>query len=80
MPDDVAQAIFEAVEDRMIEKMRWKIRPWELDRFLGPLEGLALLEIELDADDSPIPGSSQGVQVLREVTNVNTLLVTTSRI
>ena len=69
VPNDVAQALFEAAEDRLIEKMRWKIGPWELDRFLGPLEGLALLEIELDAEDSPIPESPQGVPILREVTD-----------
>ena len=69
VPDDVAQALFKAAEDRLIEKMRWKIGPWELDRFLGPLEGLALLEIELDAEDSPIPEPPQGVHILREVTD-----------
>ena len=69
VPDDVAQALFEAAEDRLIEKMRWKIGPWELDRFLGSLEGLALLEIELDAEDSPLPEPPQGVHILREVTD-----------
>ena len=69
VPDDVAQALFEAAETRIIEKIRWRLGPWELDRFLGPLEGLALLEIELEAEDQPIPQGPDGVQMLREVTD-----------
>ena len=71
VPEEVAQALFEAAEDRTVEKMRWKIGPWELDRFFGALEGLSLLEIELDAEDEPIPESPQQVQILREVTDDN---------
>jgi len=69
VPDDVAQALFEAAETRIIEKMRWRLGPWDLDRFLGPLEGLALLEIELEVEDQPIPQAPDGVQMLREVTD-----------
>ena len=71
VPEEVAQALFEAAEDRTVEKMRWKIGPWELDRFFGALAGLSLLEIELDAEDAPIPESPQQVQILREVTDDN---------
>lgn len=69
VPDDIASALFEAAEKRTIEKMRWKVGRWELDRFLGPLEGLALLEIELDSETEPIPPSPDGVHILREVTD-----------
>jgi len=71
VPDELAQHLIVAAEGRMIEKMRWKIGPWELDRFMGALEGLALLEIELKAEDDPIPDAPQGVQILREVTDDN---------
>lgn len=71
IPDEVATALFLAAEDRTIEKIRWKLGPWELDRFLGPLEGLALLEIELEEEDDPIPESPTGVLILREVTDDN---------
>ena len=71
VPDDVAAALFEAAEDRTVEKMRWEIGSWELDRFFGPLEGLSLMEIELDAEDDPIPESPEGVHILREVTDDN---------
>ncbi|MDA0328721.1 MAG: adenylate cyclase [Gemmatimonadetes bacterium] len=69
VPDEVAQQLFLAAENRIIEKMRWKIGPWELDRFLGALDGLALLEIELEHENDPIPEAPAGVQVLREVTD-----------
>jgi adenylate cyclase len=69
VPDDVAQALFEAAEERVVEKVRWRLGPWELDRFLGALEGLALMEIELESEDDPIPEPPEGVQVLREVTD-----------
>lgn len=68
VPDDVAAALFEAAEDRTIEKIRWRLGPWELDRFLGPLDGLALLEIELASEHAPIPEPPAGVHILREVT------------
>ena len=69
VPDDVARALFLAAETRIIEKMRWKVGPWELDRFLGALDGLALIEIELESEDDPIPPPPDGVQILREVTD-----------
>jgi len=69
VPDEIAAALFEAAEDRVIEKIRWKLGPWELDRFLGALAGLALLEIELGHEEEPIPEPPEGVHVLREVTD-----------
>ena len=68
VPDEIAEALFKASEDRVIEKVRWKLGRWELDRFLGPLEGLALLEIELEAEDETLPEPPEEVLVLREVT------------
>lgn len=69
VPQDVADALFEAAENRIIEKIRWRLGPWELDRFMGPLEGLVLLEIELDSEDDPLPRPPTGVRALREVTD-----------
>lgn len=71
VPGDVAEALMEAAGKRVIEKTRWALGPWELDRFGGPLEGLALLEIELDAVDDPVPSPPDGVRILREVTEDN---------
>lgn len=69
VPQDVAEALFAAAEDRTIEKIRFRVGPWELDRFLGPLHGLELLEVELDDVEDPIPEPPAGVRVLREVTD-----------
>ena len=69
VPEDVAEALLDASEDRIIEKVRHPIGPWELDRFLGPLEGLELLEVEIDREDAPLPEPPEGVHVLREVTD-----------
>lgn len=66
---EVAAALFLASEDRVIEKIRFKVGDWELDRFLGPLDGLMLLEIELDSEDQPMPPVPDGVHILREVTD-----------
>ena len=71
VPDDMAVRLLEAAEDRIVEKIRWKIGPWELDRFLASLDGLALMEIELDSESDPLPDPPQGVQILREVTDDN---------
>ncbi len=69
VPTNVADALFELAGDHVLEKVRFRMGPWELDRFLGPLEDLRLLEIELDAVDQPIPEPPEGVSVLREVTD-----------
>jgi CYTH domain-containing protein len=69
VPDEMAQLLLVAAGDRVIEKVRWRLGAWELDRFLGPLEGLALLEIELESEDAVLPEPPDGVQVLREVTD-----------
>ncbi len=69
VPQDVADALFEAAGDRIIEKVRWRLGPWELDRFLGPLDGLVLLEIELESEDDALPRTPKGVHALREVTD-----------
>jgi len=69
VPPEVAEALFVAAGDRVIEKIRWRIGAWELDRFLGALEGLTLLEVELEAEDAVLPAPPEGVHVLREVTD-----------
>jgi CYTH domain-containing protein len=69
VPAEMATVLFEAAEDRVIEKIRWRVGDWELDRFLGPLDGLMLIEIELDAEDQPMPPVPDGVHILREVTD-----------
>lgn len=67
--DEVAAALFEAAGDHVLEKVRFPMGPWTVDRFLGDLEGLELLEIELDAEDEELPKAPTHVRVLREVTD-----------
>ncbi len=71
VPPEVAEALFTASERRVLEKVRFRIGRWELDRFVGSLSGLTLLEIELDRVDEPIPEPPDGVSLLREVTMDN---------
>ena len=71
IPTELADALFLAAENRVVEKIRWKLGPWELDRFMGALEGLALLEIELEDEGETIPEAPEGVRILREVTDDN---------
>lgn len=69
VPEEMVEPLFASAEDRVIEKMRWALGPWELDRFLGSLDGLALMEIELESEDQLLPEPPEGVQILREVTD-----------
>ena len=65
----VADALFAAAGRAVIEKVRWRFGRWELDRFLGSLDGLELLEIELEEELEPLPPPPDGIKVLREVTD-----------
>lgn len=69
--EEIATALFEVAGSRVIEKVRHRSGPWEVDRFEGPLTGLVLLEIELETTDAPLPEWPAGVSVLREVTEDN---------
>ena len=71
VPGPVAEALFQAAGERIIEKVRYPLGPWELDRFQGGLEGLTLLEIELGHEEDPVPAPPAGVRILREVTDDN---------
>ena len=68
---EVANDLMEAAGARILEKIRWTLGPWTLDRFLGSLEGLVLLEIELTSEDQNLPPIPDAVNVIREVTEDN---------
>lgn len=68
---EMAEALFEAAEGRIVEKVRYPLGRWELDRFGGGLEGLVLLEIELEEEGEPVPDPPDGIEVLCEVTDDN---------
>jgi CYTH domain-containing protein len=71
VPDEMAEVLFGATDGRVVEKTRWRLGPWELDRFKGALEGLELLEVELETEDEAMPEYPEGVTILREVTEDN---------
>ena len=65
---DVAKELMDASGPRTIEKVRWSLGPWTLDRFLGPLEGLSILEIELTSEEETLPTFPPELTVIHEVT------------
>lgn len=69
VPEEVAELLFQAAGDRVLEKRRYRIGPWEVDWFEGDLEGLVLLELEMDEEDDPVPEVPEGIEVLLEVTD-----------
>ncbi|MEJ2204833.1 MAG: adenylate cyclase [Gemmatimonadota bacterium] len=71
VPPEVAEALLAASERRVVLKTRWDVGPWELDRFEGPLEGLTLLEIELEHEGDSVPPPPLGIRILTEVTYDN---------
>jgi len=71
VPVPLAEALLGACEGRRVEKIRHRLGRWELDRFRGGLEGLVLLEIELEQEGETIPDPPAGVVIVREVTDDN---------
>jgi CYTH domain-containing protein len=67
--DEIAAALFAAAGEHVLEKLRFPLGRWTVDRFLGDLDGLELMEIELEAEDEELPRSPKHVLVLREVTD-----------
>lgn len=74
VPAEMAQELFAAAEERIIEKRRHRVGPWDVDAFRGDLEGLELMEIELEHEDDPLPPPPEGVKILREVTDDKTFV------
>tara|TARA_Y100000588_G_C14174976_1_gene890927 strand:+ start:415 stop:918 length:504 start_codon:yes stop_codon:yes gene_type:complete len=66
---DVAKELMDASGPRTIEKVRWSLGPWTLDRFLGSLEGLSILEIELTSEEETLPTFPPGITVIHEITD-----------
>ncbi len=66
---EIADALFHAAGTRIIEKVRWEAGRWEVDLFMGSLEGLALMEIELEHERDVLPEPPKGITILREVTD-----------
>lgn len=68
LPTEVARALYELVPDRVIEKTRYVLGPWEVDVFEGRHEGLVIAEIEFAEVDHAVPPPPPGVELGLEVT------------
>lgn len=68
---EVAEEIMIAASPRIVEKVRWNLGPWVLDRFMGSLEGLIILEIELGSEEEVLAEIPEGIHAVREVTEDN---------
>lgn len=71
VPPEMAEALLEAAGDRVVRKFRYRVGPWEVDRFQGELEGLTLMEVELEEEDQPVPPAPDVIDVICEVTDDN---------
>jgi adenylate cyclase len=64
--------------DRGLTKQRYRVGPWEIDRFAGSLTGLVLAEVELDNPDQELPpfpfSSVQWTEVTEDLRYANTNL------
>lgn len=65
VPTEDGEAMFALCESRL-EKTRFRLGRWEVDRFEGTLAGLWLAECELSSEDEPLPEG--GPWLGREVT------------
>ena len=71
VPSEMADALLEAAGDRVVRKRRHRVGPWEVDRFQGELEGLVLMEVELEEENQPVPLGPDGIDVVCEVSDDN---------
>ena len=51
-----------------VRKVRYRKGRWEVDVYGGHLEGLVVAEVELEAEDEPLPKPPEGVRLGRELT------------
>ena len=51
-----------------VEKTRHTVDRWEIDVYEGRYAGLVLAEVELDAEDEPMPEPPAGLVLVREIT------------
>ena len=55
IPPAHARALLKLCGRMVLQKVRCRVGPWELDRYLDRLSGLWLAEVELRRSDAPLP-------------------------
>lgn len=68
VPDDAGEELLALADGLTIEKRRYRVGRWEIDLFHGVLEGLVIAEVELVAEDEPLPEIPPCIELIREVT------------
>jgi len=69
IPADVASELFGIAGDHTVAKTRYVLGRWEIDVFSGPLEGLVVVEVELENEHEATPRPPVGLPELVEVTD-----------
>jgi adenylate cyclase len=64
-----AAEAYERMSDAQLSKRRATLGRWCVDAYDGDLEGLYVAEVELDAEDEPLPALPEGMVLIREVTS-----------
>jgi CYTH domain-containing protein len=70
VPPGAGAELLELAGEHRVEKLRYEIGRWELDCFQGKLAGLIMAEVELIAEDEPLPPVPAGLDLIREVTTI----------
>jgi len=65
----IAAQLFEIAGDKLIEKTRYVIGPWEIDVFEGRHTGVIVAEFEMETEDDPLPPLPAGLEAITELTH-----------
>lgn len=69
VPEEDGRALMGLAVGGTVEKRRHTVGRWEIDVYAGRFAGLTLAEVELDAEDEPLPDPPPGLELIREVTS-----------
>lgn len=71
--EERGRALLELAVGGRLEKTRHRAGRWEIDVFRGRFSGLFLAEVELTAEDEPLPTPPVGLDLVREITSERAL-------
>lgn len=69
IPEPIARQLFSIAEERVIEKTRYVMGPWEIDVFHGRHDGVFVAEFEMVTPDDPLPPLPEGLRAVMELTH-----------
>jgi adenylate cyclase len=68
VPEADARTLLGLAAGGTVEKTRYAVGRWEIDVYEGRYAGLVMAEVELDAEDEPLPDVPAGLDLVREIT------------